>query len=314
MPPKFFIRFLRWFCNPALLDRIEGDLFEVYSERVDKLGKRKADRRFIIDVLMLFRPAIIRMPGQLQLYNNGMIKSYFNVAWRNVIRNKTFSFINIGGLATGITCSLLILLWVNDELSVDKFNSNEDLYNVYERIISEGKIDAGPWAPGLLAGELKHQIPEIKYATGVWNYGEEILFSVGDKKIHQVGIAADSDFFKMFNYELLKGLDSDALNDPTSIAVSRKMAVSLFGSVEAAYGNVVRMRNDRDLKITAVFETAPDNASTQFDFVVNWKSCCTIFPGCRCGYIVDLLRMFNCIQERILARWRASSKIFLLRF
>lgn len=270
-PPKLFLRFLRWYCNPALLDRIEGDLFEVYYERVGKLGKRKADWRFIIDVIMLLRPEIVRVPGPFQLYNNGMIKNYFSVAWRNVIRNKTFSFINIGGLVTGITCSLLILLWVNDELNVDKFNSKEGLYNVYERIISEGKIDAGPWAPGLLAGELKHQVPEIKYATGVWDYGEEILFSVGDKKVQQVGIAADSDFFKMFHYDLLKGSDGDALSEPTSIAVSRKMAVTLFGTVDAAYGNVVRMRNDHDLKITAVFENVPDNASQQFDFVVNWR-------------------------------------------
>ncbi len=271
LPPQLFLRFLRWYCNPALLERIEGDLFEVYYDRVEKSGKRKADMRFMIDVLLLFRPAIIRLPGRLNISNDGMIKSYLNVAWRNVIRNKTFSLINIGGLSTGIACSLLILLWINDELNIDKFNSNPDLYNVYERIYAEGKVDAGPWVPGMLAAELKHQVPEIKYASGVWTYNEEILFSVDEKKIHIEGIAADSDFFKMFNYELIKGNADDALTDPTSIAVSRKMAESLFGSVEAAYGSTVRMSNESDLKITAIFENVPDNASQQFDFVVNWK-------------------------------------------
>lgn len=84
MPPKIFQRFLRWYCNPELLDRIEGDLFEVYHDRVGKIGKRKADWRFMVDVLMLLRPEIIRISGRLQLNNSGMIKSYFSVAWRNL--------------------------------------------------------------------------------------------------------------------------------------------------------------------------------------------------------------------------------------
>lgn len=271
IPPRLLVLFLRWYCKPSLLDRIEGDLFEVYFGRVAKIGKRRADIRFMIDVLLLFRPAIIKLPGRLNFSNHGMIKSYLNVAWRNVIRNKTFSLINIGGLATGITCSVLILLWVNDEMNVDKFNSNNDLYSVYERIFSEGQVDAGPWTPGVLAAELKQQVPEVKYATGWWTYNEDILFSVDEKKIYEKGIAADSDFFRMFNYELLKGDAERALNEPTSIAVSREMAEALFGSVDAAYGSSVRMSNESDLKITAIFENVPDNASQQFDFVVNWR-------------------------------------------
>ncbi|MEJ0029148.1 MAG: hypothetical protein WDO15_01685 [Bacteroidota bacterium] len=71
-----------------------------------------------------------------------------------------------------------------------------DLYSVYERIFSDGKIDAGPWAPGQLARELKQQVPEIKYATGFWRYDGESLFSLDDKKINLKGIAADSDFLR----------------------------------------------------------------------------------------------------------------------
>jgi putative ABC transport system permease protein len=269
-PPRLFHRFLRWFCNPKLLDRIEGDLLEVYLDNMERSGKRKANTRFIVDVMLLFRPAIIKSFEGSQTFNNGMVKNYFQVAWRNVIRNKTFSFINIGGLSLGITCSLLIFLWVSDELSVDKFNSKPDVYSVYERVFSEGKVDAGPWTPGELAAELKQQVPEIKYASGFWTYNESVLFNLDEKRLSFKGVAADSDFFKIFDYTLIKGTADRSLSDPSSIALSRKMAEAFYGSADAAFGNTIRMNNNKDFKITAVFDNLPDNASQQFDFVSNW--------------------------------------------
>src|SRR3954468_24579800 len=96
-----------------------------------------------------------------------MIKNYFKIAWRNIIRNKTFSFINIMGLALGLACSLLIMLWVNDEKSVDAFHANgKYLYQVYERNFYDGKVTADYPTQGLLAEELKRVVPEIQYASG----------------------------------------------------------------------------------------------------------------------------------------------------
>src|SRR6267142_7158023 len=130
-----------------------------------------------------------------------MFKHYFKTAWRNLICNKTFSFINVSGLSLGIGCSLLIFLWVQDERCVDTFNVNKaNLFNVYERVFSEGKVEAARATNGLLATELKRQIPEIKYASGYWEDEIETLFSVGDKNFSEIGTYADSDFFKMFSY------------------------------------------------------------------------------------------------------------------
>lgn len=199
-----------------------------------------------------------------------MTRNYFNVAWRNVVRNRIFSFINIGGLSLGVMSSLLILLWINDELSVDAFNSNKNVYSVYERVFSEGKVDAGPWTPGELASELKQQVPEIKYASGFWTHNDQVLFNLDDKRLSFKGAAADSDFFKIFNYSLIHGTPTTALRDPDAIAISRRMAEAFFGSPNAAYGSTIRMNNNKDLKITAVFENVPDNASQQFEFVSNW--------------------------------------------
>ncbi|HWA33861.1 MAG TPA: ABC transporter permease, partial [Cyclobacteriaceae bacterium] len=274
-PSRFFLRLLRWYCKPALLERIEGDLTEAYYDQVKKSGKRKADFRFAIEIILLFRPAIIK---PIKLYSNSynyMTRNYFNVAWRNLLRSKTFSLINIGGLSLGVTCSLLIFLWINDEMHVDAFNSNEDLYSVYERVFPEGRIDAGPWTPGELAAELKQRFPEIKYASGLWNHESDALFSLDDKRLNFRGCAADSDFFSMFNYTLLHGSAANALRSPNDITISRKMADAFFGSPAAAYGNTIRMNNNKDFRITAVFENLPANASQQFDFVTNWQDLLT---------------------------------------
>src|SRR6476620_3309770 len=96
-----------------------------------------------------------------------MLRNYFRTAWRNMTRNKAFSLINIMGLALGLTCSLLIMLWVQDEKSIDSFHKNgENLYQVYERNYYDGKVDAGYSTQGLLADELKRVVPEIQYASG----------------------------------------------------------------------------------------------------------------------------------------------------
>jgi len=135
-----------------------------------------------------------------------MLKNYLTIAWRNITRNKAFSFINILGLGLGIACSLLIFLWVHDEVSVDAFHANSArIYNVYEREFSDGKVEAGRTTPGLLAAELKRNIPEIKFASGYWEDELETLFSVGDRKFSNTGTYADTDFFKMFSYPLLQG-------------------------------------------------------------------------------------------------------------
>src|SRR4051812_18429447 len=105
-----------------------------------------------------------------------MIRNYFKIAWRNIRNSKAFAAINILGLAIGLTCSLLIFLWVQNEYSVDAFHKNNPLlYSVYARDFSDGKVQAGYKTPGLLADELKANVPAIEYATAMEN-SEAIVF------------------------------------------------------------------------------------------------------------------------------------------
>src|SRR5436190_4911033 len=199
-----------------------------------------------------------------------MIKNYLKSAWRNLIRNKAFSAINILGLALGMTCSLLILLWVHDELSVDSFHTNgKYLYQVYERNFFDGKVEANYPTQALLAEELKRVFPEIKNASSLeWNTTN--TFEAGEKIDKMEGSFAGEDFFSMFSYPLLQGSAQTALNTLNGIAISRKMAEHFFGNAEKAIGKIIRYENDEDLQVTAVFENITANSSQHFDFLRSW--------------------------------------------
>jgi len=199
-----------------------------------------------------------------------MIKNYFRIAWRNLVRNKAFTTINILGLALGLACSLLIMLWVQDERSVDGFHVHgKQLYQVYGRWKYDGKVEANYYTQGLLADELKRVIPEVEYASSLErSWGR--TFQTGNTINKMNGGSAGEDFFKMFSYPLLQGTPKSALNTPGGIAISRKMAELFFGSAEQAIGKPIRYENKLDLTVSAVFENLPANSSHQFDFLRTW--------------------------------------------
>ena len=199
-----------------------------------------------------------------------MFRNYLKIAVRNLSTHKGFSAINITGLALGMACSLLILLWVRDERSVDAFHQNGDrLYAVYERMYINGDKDAGYGTPGPLPAELKRVLPEVEAASGfAWNTTN--TFQAGDKTLKEEGNAASPDYFSMFTYPLLEGNARTALATKESIAISRTMATAFFGSPAAAIGKMLRYDDKKDLKVTAVFEDLPVTASTRFNFLINW--------------------------------------------
>jgi putative ABC transport system permease protein len=199
-----------------------------------------------------------------------MLKNYLLTAWRNFWKNRTFSFINTAGLALGMTCSLLIMLWIQDERKVDKFHANDDnLYSVFERQYYDGKIEAFHGTPGVLAEEMKKVLPEVKYGANM-SWSDKVAFAAGDRIIKQEGIAVGKDFFNIFSFPLIKGKPETALNSPVSIAISRKMANSLFGSPDKAFGNTLRYQDDKELKVTAVYEDIGFASSIKADYFLNW--------------------------------------------
>ncbi|QJW92297.1 FtsX-like permease family protein [Spirosoma taeanense] len=200
-----------------------------------------------------------------------MIRNYLKIAWRNIAHNKTFSAINILGLALGMVCSLLIFLWIQDEFSVDAYHANGTrLYNVMERQLYDGKVVAAPSTPGLLSDELKKKFPEIEYAAG-FSWEDQRTFTVGEKFNREKGRFAGADWFSMFTVPLLEGRPETALNAPANLAISRKLAENYFGSPQAAIGKSIRLDNQTDYQVTAVFENLPDNSSEKYDYLLSWQ-------------------------------------------
>lgn len=200
-----------------------------------------------------------------------MIKNYFLTAIRNMRKNKIFSFINILGLALGMTCSLLIWLWVQDEKMMNAFHAKRDrLYSVYQRQYYDNKIEAFHGTPCLLAEEMKRVLPQVEFASQfAWNYNN--TFQVGDKINKEEGNFASPDFFKIFSYPLLAGDAASALNAPAKIAISHKMANIFFGSPAAAIGKTMRYENRKDFSVSAVFEDLNSHVSDKFDFLLSWE-------------------------------------------
>jgi putative ABC transport system permease protein len=201
-----------------------------------------------------------------------MIKNYLKVAWRNLVRNKAHTFINMAGLSVGLACSLLILLWVQNELDMDAFHKNgPNLYQVYEQQHYDNKINGQYYTPGVLAAEIKRVIPEVHYAANATFY-EKHTFKVGDKIIKLEGGSADADFFKMFSYPLVQGDAQNSLRAVSDISISKKMAEEFFGSAQQAMGKTLRLDNRKDFIVTSVFENVGANSSLKFDYLINWLS------------------------------------------
>ena len=201
-----------------------------------------------------------------------MLRNYLKTALRNIRMNTSFSAINIAGLSLGMACGLLILLWVLDEWHRDVPPANVDrLYAVVLRVTAGGKTDAGYSTQGLLAEEIRKKVPDVE-ATSSYFWTQPETFAAGDKILKMPANYAGADYFRMFGYPLLEGSVMGALSGRLNLAISRKMAVELFGSPAAAMGKTVRAGNRKDLRVSAVFEDLPANVTDRFECLMNWDA------------------------------------------
>jgi putative ABC transport system permease protein len=223
-----------------------------------------------------------------------MFKPNFEIAWRNLVRHKQFTILNLLGLSTGLACVLLIYLWISDELQVDKFNAKDSrLYVVLKRETDgTGAVVIGKNTQGLLANSLAAQLPEVEYAVQMTRRPINSILSNGEKHIGVHPQFAGKDFFHVFTYPLVGGNElvggnglasgnevtagnEDSVTGTTGIFISDALALKLFNST-AVDGKVVTWdyKDDNNTsyggpyKITGVFKAPPANASTQFDMIV----------------------------------------------
>ena len=196
-----------------------------------------------------------------------MLKNYLKIAWRNLMKNKVFSLINILGLTIGITVCMMIFLFILNEFSVDNFHANgKNIYRVMRGFNNNDRPTpylSGPYAPALL----NDFSSDIKQAVRVQPSNDLVVIgntSFNEKKVY----ITDSGFFSIFSFPLIKGNAVTALKDPNSVVLTETTAKKYFGTVDNAMGKVIEMDKQFQLKVTGVAKDVPSNSHLDFDLVV----------------------------------------------
>src|SRR3954463_15975131 len=195
-----------------------------------------------------------------------MFRNYFKIAWRNLFRNKGFSLTNILGLAIGMTCTILILLWVQDELTYDKFHANySNIYKVIANRDFNNQVFTDENMVLPLAQTIQKEIPQVKYAV-VTTHEQSHVLTYGDAKLKKQGYTVGEHFFDMFSWKFIQGSTAIALPDAYSIVLTQSAAKALFGESDPI-NKVVRVDNEYDAKVTAIVADVPGNSTFRFDFI-----------------------------------------------
>jgi len=289
-PPAWADRLLRRFIPADLVEELLGDLHEQFTQQVVDLGEAKARRLYVFEVLWFCRPYFwqrraatkrqkaqqVNAYPQPHFLGPAMLRNYVKIAFRKLSRDRQFTILNLAGLSTGLACTLLILLWVNNELSIDKFHQNDSqLYRVLGNLPLENELLTLEQTPYPLAQALLQQMPEVERAVSVnytmdWFAGKGVA-SVGQNSVKAQGIFASKDFFNVFTYPLIEGNKDLVLSAKNGVVISEKLAQKLFNTTKNLVGRPLgwdhRMKFKAPLVISGVMNNSPATASDQFDLV-----------------------------------------------
>jgi putative ABC transport system permease protein len=278
-PPRFFLRFFRWFCDPALRDYVEGDLTELYNERRAIKNQRQADLQFAIDVLLLFRPGIIRAIRFNNQNHYGMLRNYFIITWRNITRKKVFTAINIVGLAIGLAACLLIVQFVIFELSFDRFHSKLDrTYRITNDRFQNGKlIQHGTIMYPTIGPVMAKEFPEIEEHTRIMP-GGTLNVKIGDKNFRgDICLFTEEYFLSVFDFDLLAGDRKTVLKEPYTAVLTERTARKYFdvssNDLQHVIGKTFYWGLDRrPFEVKGILANLPPNSHLQFDALISYAS------------------------------------------
>ncbi len=276
-PPQWAQRLLALWGDPNTLEEVQGDLLEFYAQWTETLGERKARLRYSLTVLKLLRPfAKPQTPKEhpQPFIPPAMLHHYLTIAWRNLAKHQGYSALNIAGLTLGLATTLLILLWVKDEMRFDRFHDKyERIYNVKMHMaFSQGNVVTHAAMPQPLAAALKAEVPEMALAArtswgGNLDPADVKLFSFEEKNLEEKGLYVDADFLKIFSFPFIQGDPKSALTEPNTLVLTQQLARKYFGNRQAL-GQVIRVNQETDYKVVGVVKDVPANSSLQFGYLM----------------------------------------------
>ena len=201
-----------------------------------------------------------------------MLRNFFKTTFRNLLKNKTYSFLNIFGLAIGMACAGLIFLWVEDEVHYDNQNINRD--NIY-LVKTNTVVDAGVFThsstAGPMAASMQEKIPGIASTCRTTEGAMSVLFTIGEKPVYASGSYAEQTIFNIFTLPFATGNANDAFKELYSVVITEKTAKKFFGEEKNVLGKTVRMDNKQDYVVTGVLKDLPENSSLQFEWVAPFQ-------------------------------------------
>ncbi|HSB93111.1 MAG TPA: ABC transporter permease, partial [Flavitalea sp.] len=281
-PPEWPLRLLRFFLKEQYLEEIEGDMEEIFQENLYAMAPTKARRLYTLEMLKLIRPTLLKNFKSSSTFNySAMYRSYFKIAWRNLVKKKAYSFINIFGLGLGIACCILIFLYVQDELSYDNYHEKKD--RIYRVIHGESGADAKngkfafpPWVWGNapIGPALENDFPEIDKVVQ-FSGRSDILLTHGENKYQEDGVFfMDSTAFDVFSWKMLRGNPKTALILPFSIVLTQTTARKYFGNEDplgkTLKGSESAGRSDAgDYTVTGIIEDIPANSHFRFNALLS---------------------------------------------
>jgi len=288
-PPKWPLRFLRWFCREDYLDEIEGDITEIFLRRHEH-SPAKARRQFLWNVLKHFRPEFIK-PMKFKLHYNrrSMIRNYFKTSSRNLVRNRSYAFINIAGLAIGVAVCMMIFIIIQFQTSFDDFHTKKD--RIY-RVLTEyhhadaASISYGKGIPFPMPAGLKTAFPQIEQVAPVYaSHNDQLqVLDVNGAPVknfkEQSGVFyTGPSFFNIFDFPLLAG-SYTSLKDPNNVLLTKEIAETYFGDWKTAIGRTLKLTGSYRigaglfqsppiaLKVSGILATIPANTDFQLKLVI----------------------------------------------
>ena len=198
-----------------------------------------------------------------------MLKNYFKIAFRQLFKNRVFSVINISGLTIGMAAVILLLLWIQNEVSYDTFHSNKDrIYNLWNKSLWSDKLTCWDVTPKVAAKTLKEKFPEVEKVSRVdWPISRFMKFK--DKQLYSQGHIVDNDFLSMFDFPLIEGNINSVFKNPNSIIITPSLSEKFFGK-ENPIGKVIALEDGKSLTVTGIIISPPNNTRFQFEYLIPW--------------------------------------------
>ena len=275
-PPRLGRWLLESFCSYDFLSTALWDLEELFDENVKSKGAHKARLLYLREAFSIVIYLFFKGKSQYSTNKTAMFKHNILIAFRSFKRFKSTFIINLIGLASGLACTLLIYLWVADELSMDMFHENSSqIYQVLQNAETTNGIMTFEYTPALLAKTLQERYPEVVASTSVLpsEPSQSTSFAIANNNYFDIREQfIDDEFFEVFTYSMTTGNSQTIFDQPDNILISKHLAARLFNEPNKAVGQSIRIQTpviDADFLIGGVFEDVPVNSTLQFDVLFN---------------------------------------------